>query len=139
MRTAQAIIEDNGYGEAPMSILTLGGKPPDLTLEKQNNTFASRHHIRIWQLPQTFNGQPVFVAAATHDVKIYFSQTSRSITHGIDPDIDRERTKVLNDMLAANHVAATSLVDRPQVPDGISNATGDKLQTDKKIAVLELK
>jgi LssY C-terminus len=139
MRTAAAIIENNGYEEAPMSILTLDGKPPDLTLEKQNNTFASRHHIRIWQLPQTLSGRPVFVAAATHDIKFYFSQTSRSITHGIDPDIDRERTKVLNDMLFANHVAATSLIDRPQVPDGVSNATGDKLQTDKKIAVMELK
>ncbi len=139
MRTAQAIIENDGYDEAPMSVLTLGGKPPDFTFEKQNDTFASRHHIRLWQLPQTFENKPVFVAAATHDIKIYFSQTSRSITHGIDPDIDHERTKVLNDMLFTNMVAATSLVDRPQVPADISNATGDKLQTDKKIAVMELK
>ena len=138
-KTAQAIIENDGYDEAPMSVLTLGGKPPDFTFEKQNNTFASRHHIRLWELPQTFDGKPVFVAAATHDIKIYFSQTSRSITHGIDPNIDNERTKVTNDMLFANHVAATALVDRPQVPADISNATGDKLQTDKKISVMELK
>ena len=138
-QTAQAIIEDRGYSEAPMSVLTLNGNPPDMTFEKQNNTFASRHHIRIWQTAQTFDGKPVFIAAATHDIKIYFSRTSKSITHGIDPDIDKERSKVVNDMLFTGHVQATALVDRPNIPADISNATGDHLQTDKKIAVLECK
>ncbi len=137
--TAQAIIENRGYDEAPMSILTLDGKPPDMTYEKQNNTFASRHHIRLWQMPQTFDGKPVFVAAATHDIKIYFSKTSRSITHGIDPDIDNERTKVTQDMLFTGKVQAVSLVDRKNIPADISNATGDRLKTDDKIAVIEFK
>jgi hypothetical protein len=136
-RTAQAIIENRGYDEAPMSILTLDGKPPDLTFEKQNNTFASRHHIRLWQMSPTFQDKPVFVAAATHDIKIYFSQTSRSITHGIDPNIDTERTKVTNDIVYAGHVQAVALVDRTNVPKDISNATGDKLQTDAKIAIIQ--
>lgn len=135
--TAQAIIENRGYSEAPMSILTLDGKPPDMTYEKQNNTFASRHHIRLWQMPQTFDGKPVFVAAGTHDIKIYFSETSRSITHGIDPNIDHERTKVTDDMVFTGKVQAVSLIDRTNIPKNISNATGDKLQTDDKIAAIE--
>jgi hypothetical protein len=139
MHTAQAIIENRGYSEAPMSILTLNGNPPDMRFEKQNNTFASRHHIRFWKVQQTFDGKPVFVAAATHDIKIYFSKTSKSITHGIDPDIDKERTKVLNDMLFTGRVQATALIDRTSIPKGISNATGDHLKTDDKMAVLELK
>lgn len=138
-RTAQAIIENRGYDEAPMSILTLDGKPPDMTYEKQNNTFASRHHIRLWQMPQTFAGKPVFVAAATHDIKIYYSNTSRSITHGIDPNIDNERTKVVNDILFTGNVQGLSLVDRRNIPADISNATGDHLKTDNKIAVIEFK
>ena len=138
-RTAQAIIENRGYDEAPMSILTLDGKPPDMTYEKQNNTFASRHHIRLWQMPQTFAGKPVFVAAATHDIKIYYSNTSRSITHGIDPNIDNERTKVVNDVLFTGTVQGLSLVDRQHIPADISNATGDHLKTDNKIAVIEFK
>ncbi len=138
-QTAQAIIENRGYNEAPMSVLTLNGKPPDMTFEKQNNTFASRHHIRLWQATQTFDGKPVFVAAATHDIKIYFSKTSKSITHGIDPDIDKERSKVTDDMLFTGRVEATALIDRPGIPKDISNATGDHLQTDDKIAVLEFK
>lgn len=138
-KTAQAIIENNGYSEAPMSILTLNGKRADMTFEKQNNTFASRHHIRIWQMPQTFDGKPVLVGAATHDIKIYFSKTSRSVTHGIDPDIDKERAKVTNDLVFTGQIEATALVDRPNVPKDISNATGDKLQTDNKMSVLEFK
>jgi len=139
MRTAQAIIQDSGYDEAPMSILTLNGQPPDMTFEKQNNTFASRHHIRIWQIQPVFQGQPVFIAAATHDIKIYFSKTSRSITHGIDPNIDRERIKVINDLLFTKQIQALSLVGRTNIPKDISNATGDVLQTDNKIAVLQFK
>lgn len=136
-KTAQAIIENRGYDEAPMSILTLNGKTPDMTYEKQNNTFASRHHIRFFLMPQTFASKPIFVAAATHDIKIYFSQTSKSITHGIDPDIDNERTKVVNDMTFTGKVKALSLVDRTNIPKDISNATGDHLKTDDKIAVIE--
>jgi hypothetical protein len=139
LHTAQAIIQNNGYDEAPMSVLTLNGRPPDMAFEKQNNTFASRHHIRIWQVQPTFEGQPVFVAAATHDIKIYFSQMSRSITHGIDPDIDHERTKVTNDLRFTQRIGAVSLVPRPNIPTDISNATGDHLQTDRRIAVLAFK
>ncbi|MGH9609685.1 MAG: LssY C-terminal domain-containing protein [Bryobacteraceae bacterium] len=137
VRTAQAIIEDSGYREAPMSILTLNGKPPEMTFEKMNNTFAARHHIRIWLVKPEFQGRPVFVAAATHDIKIYYSKTSRSVTHGIDPDIDKERTKVKDDLLFTKQIAAFSLVRRGNIPKKISNATGDHLQTDDKIAVLE--
>ena len=139
LHTAQAIIEDQGYDEAPMSVLTLDGRPPDMTFEKQNDTFASRHHIRVWQVQPTFQGQPVFVAAATHDIKIYFSKTSRSITHGIDPDIDHERTKVTDDLLFTRQIQAVSLVPRTNIPKDISNATGDHLQTDSKISALEFK
>lgn len=135
--TARAIIEDRGYSEAPMSILTLDGQPPTLALQKQTDTFSKRHHIRIWARPDTFNGKPVFVAAATHDTSITFSQESRNFTHGIDPDIDNERRKVVTDLEFTNLTRAFSLVPRTNIPKDASNATGDKLVTDGKMAVLE--
>lgn len=137
METARAIIEDRGYSEAPMSILTLEGRPPDLALQKQNNTFAMRHHIRIWQQPQQFDGKTVWVAAATHDISITYSQTSKSFTHGIDPQIDVERSKVVNDLVFTGTVHGVALVDRNNIPKDASNATGDKLITDGKMAVLQ--
>lgn len=137
LETARAIIENRGYSEAPMSILTLEGQEPTLALQKQNDTFAKRHHIRIWARPETFNGKPVFVAAATHDISITFSEESRNFTHGIDPNIDKERSKVTNDLLFSKRVHAFALVPRTNIPKDASNATGDKLVTDGKMAVLE--
>jgi hypothetical protein len=137
METARALIENRGYSEAPMSILYLEGRPPDLALQKQNDTFAMRHHIRIWQTPQSFNGEPVWVAAATHDIKITFSPASRSFAHGIDPNIDLERAKVVSDLLFTGSVRGLSLVQRSGIPKNASNATGDPLITDGKMAVVE--
>ncbi len=137
LETARAIIEDRGYSEAPMSILYLDGKPPDFTFQKQNDTFAMRHHIRIWQRPQTFHGKPVWVAAATHDISITFSPVSRSFTHGIDSNIDNERAKVVNDLLFTGYIHGLALVGRSGIPQNASNATGDRLVTDGQMAVLE--
>ena len=137
METARAIIANRGYNEAPMSILTLEGKPPDLALQKQTDTFAKRHHIRIWQRPQQFNGKPVWVAAATHDISITFSAAAKNFSHGIDPNLDAERSKVVNDLLFTGMVYGIALVERNNIPQNASNATGDKLVTDGKMAVLE--
>ncbi len=137
METARALIEDRGYSEAPMSILFLDGRPPDIALQKQNDTFAMRHHIRIWQRPQMFRGKPVWVAAATHDTGITFSQVSRNFTHGIDPHIDLERAKVVNDLLFTGRARGVALVERTELPQEATNATGDRLQTDGAMAVVE--
>ena len=137
METARALIEDRGYSEAPMSILFLEGRPPDMALQKQNDTFAMRHHIRLWQMPQTFHGKPVWVAAATHDISITFSPASHSFTHQIDAHIDLERAKVVNDLLFTGTARAIALVERDGLPREASNATGDSLITDGRMAVLE--
>lgn len=136
METARAIIEDRGYKEAPVSILMLDGRPPDLTFQKQNDTFAKRHHIRVWQRPDGFDGKPVWVAAATHDIGINFSPESKTFTHVIDSNIDLERSKVVSDLLFTHAVNGLALVDRTNLPPNLSNATGDRLQTDGKMAVL---
>jgi hypothetical protein len=136
LETFRAMAEDRGYREAPVSILLLDGRPPDLVFEKLNNTFASRHHIRIWRRPDRFQGKEVWVAGATHDTGIDFSEENRSFTHKIDGDIDRERAKVVGDLLFTGLVQGLSLVDRSNVPAELSNATGDQLQTDDKMAVI---
>jgi len=137
--TVRAIAADHGYSEAPVSILYLDGRPPDLVFEKTNNTFSKRDHLRIWRRPDTFAGQPVWVCAATHDININFSPEDRTFIHKIDPQIDKERAKVVNDLLLTGKVRSLALVDRPAVPQHGQNATGDNLDTDGKMAVLILK
>jgi len=71
------------------------------------------------------------------DIKITFNAQNKSFNHAIDPNIDAERSKVVNDLLFTAHVHALALVDRSKIPPNASNATGDHLQTDGKMAVLE--
>jgi len=136
LETFKAIAEQRGYKEAPVSILLLEKRPPDLVFEKLNNTFAQRHHLRVWRRPETFEGKPVWVIAATHDTGIDFSQENRTFIHKIDPQIDHERAKVVNDLLFTGKVRSVALVERPDVPKHGQNATGDNLETDGSIAVL---
>ncbi len=137
LETFRAIVEQRGYKEAPLSVLLLDGAPPDLVFQKQNDTFAARHHLRIWHRPGRFAGQDVWVCAATHDIGIDFSQESRTFTHKIDSQIDRERAKVVNDLLFTGLVRGLSLVAR-DLPAGLANATGDRLETDGGMAVIAL-
>lgn len=138
METARAIIEARGYKEGPMSVLLLDGNAPDMVFQKGNNTFASRHHLRIFRRPDTFAGQPVWVCSSTHDTGIEYSDANRTFIHKIDSNIDRERAKVAGDLIFTGLVQGIALVDRPEIPQKISNATGDLLETDGKMAVLLL-
>lgn len=136
METARALIEDRGYKEGPMSILLLDGQPPDMALQKGNNTFASRHHLRIFRRPDTFAGKPVWVCSSTHDTGISFSERDRTFIHKVENQIDQERAKIVADLLFTGLVKSVALVGRPDVPTSIENATGDVLQTDAAMAVL---
>jgi LssY C-terminus len=136
LETFRALAEERGYQEAPVSVLLLNGQAPDLVFEKSNDTFNARHHLRVWRRPVGFGGQTVWVASATHDTGIDFSEKDRTFIHKIDSHIDRERAKVVNDLLLTGLVRGLSLVQRAGLPQDMLNATGDALMTDGAIAVL---
>lgn len=136
LETFRAMAEMRGYQEAPVSVLLLDGRAPDLVFEKINDTFAARHHLRIWQRPGTFNGKSIWVCSATHDTGISFSEENRTFIHQIDPQIDLERAKVVNDLLLTGLVRALALVERNPLPQDMHNATGDALKTDGAMAVV---
>jgi hypothetical protein len=136
LETARAIIEDRGYKEGPMSVLLLDNRPPQMALQKGNNTFAQRHHLRIFRRPDTYAGKPVWVCSSTHDTGIDFSERDHTFIHKVDGQIDRERAKVVADLLFTGLVKSVALVERPDVPVSVENATGDALRTDGRMAVL---
>jgi len=136
--TAIAMIEQRGYKEAPVSVLTLGNRPPDLVFQKGNNTFAQRHHLRVWRGADTFQGREVWVCSSTHDTGIDYSQRDMTFIHKIDSNIDLERAKVVGDLLFTGKVRSVALVERPDVPRHSQNATGDDIETDGRMAVLLL-
>lgn len=136
LETARALIEDRGYKEGPMSVLLLDHQAPAVALQKGNNTFSQRHHLRIFRRPGTFDGKPIWVCSSTHDIGIDFSERDHTFIHKVDTQIDAERSKVVNDLLFTGLVQSLALVDRSNVPQEISNATGDTLKTDGRMAVL---
>lgn len=111
---------------APIAPLTYRGKTSTLSFQKTLNTVAKRHHIRIW--PASFNGSQVWLAAATHDTAIALDAKRLSLTHHIDPVIDRERSTVVNDLVSAGCVAQIGSVERARAvrpPNGGKPSTTD--------------
>jgi hypothetical protein len=137
--TAMAMVEQRGYKEAPVSVLLLDGHEPDMVFQKGNNTFAARHHLRIWRTKDNFDGKPAWVCTATHDVGINYSEQEHTFIHRIDSNIDNERAKVVNDLIFAKKAAALALIPRSGIPADAHNATGDALHTDGQMAVILLR
>jgi len=136
-KTVRALAESRGYAEAPVSLLLLDGKPPVFAFETTLNTINKRHHLRVWQIEESWNGQTVWTAAATHDIGIGFS-SRKTLIHRIDPDIDQERAKVSDDLVFAGCANGPEMVERPRVPRITNNGTGERMVTDGRVAVLRL-
>jgi opacity protein-like surface antigen len=136
--TIRSVAENQGYKQAPMSILLLNGQAPDFAYAKTLNTFSKRHHLRIWTTKETWHGQPVWTSSATHDTGIGFSKKDKTFIHLIDSNIDNERAKVVNDFIYTGCVSNVQLVKRPWLPKDAKNGTGEDLITDGRIAVLQL-
>lgn len=135
LRAYRAMTTQDAYLTAPVSLLQLEGRPPDLVFQRSLNTIAKRHHIRVWKQPDLFDGQEVWVAAATHDTGIQVRAGGMSYTHRTDPHIDRERRKVVEDLKFAGCVDSDDLVDRPDFTD----EPYGQISTDGRMAVLQLK
>ncbi|MBE0659291.1 MAG: LssY C-terminal domain-containing protein [Bryobacteraceae bacterium] len=137
-KTFRSVAEALPYPEAPMSKQLLDESPPELELSKTINNYSQRHHARVFTQKETFRGRPLHAGSATHDVAVDFLFGRMKLTHLIDDDIDRERGKLVNDLIATGCVDAAELIDRPWAPREHRNTSGQKLITDGRIAVLEL-
>ena len=136
VKTFLAIASREGYQRGPVSLQTLDSREPDLVFQKQTNTFAKRHHVRIWRRG-LWNGRQLWAAAATHDIGVKFAAAERTFTHRVESQIDLERDKIAND-LAFVGVPVARLVDRPAAPSSVTNATEDPLVTDGRVAVIDV-
>jgi hypothetical protein len=119
---------------APVSTLLYRDAEPDVVFEKSFNTITKRHHIRIWHADGV--GCDLWLGAATHDVGVRFDRSVK-FTHVIHPNIDWERSKVLNDLTFAGCVGPIAFVDRENAVRQ-EHVTGN-LVTDGRAAVVPLR
>ena len=135
--TLRSIAENQRYQSAPMSMLLLDEQRPAFTLQKSLDTFSKRHHARVWLRSETWNGKQVLTASSTQDIGIQLSRKNKTFIHVIDTDIDNERAKIVDDLIFTGCVAGAQLYPRPWLPAEAKNGTGEKLTTDRRVAVLE--
>jgi hypothetical protein len=137
-KTAEAVINDEGYDAAPVSDLYLFGRKEDLAFEKTLNTFNKRHHLRLWQTQATApDGRPLWLAAATHDIGI--DVHPGVVSHATDPNLDDERAQVGFDLIGGGGVQAAELVAPPNPLSKGMTATGGAWHTDGRLFVIDLK
>jgi hypothetical protein len=135
----RAVAEGHGDRHAPMSRLLANDREPDMLWEKGLNDFSKRHHVRIWQQDSTWNGQALWIGAATRDVDFAFLRRGGgAMTHKIAQDIDQERDKIAHDFEFTACIDVVDWWDRPGAPTTARNGTGDLMETDGRLAVLRL-
>jgi hypothetical protein len=134
----RAFVEGEGYHAFPMSVLLLNDEAPDMFWQKGLNDVTKRHHIRVWKQAETWNGEQIWIGAATRDVDFAYMRHRQAVTHKIEEDIDRERDKIVHDFEFTSCADVADYVERPHVPQFTHNATSDPMETDARIAVVHL-
>ncbi|MES1212952.1 MAG: LssY C-terminal domain-containing protein [Singulisphaera sp.] len=137
LRLVADVLERKPYPDAPVSHLYLFGRVQDLAFEQPvGNSPKQRHHVRFWRSAEVdASGRPLWIGAATYDVRVEISRTTGGITHRIAPEVDNERDKLIRDTGEAGDLAAWYWVEGyHQVLEG-RNGAGDPYRTDGRLAV----
>src|SRR5665213_982040 len=138
IRSIRAVADGHGDSTAPMSDLLVEDQKADMSWQKSFNDVSKRHHIRIWKQPATWNGQQVWIGAATHDIDFAFWRPGKAMAHKIAENVDDERDKVVNDLLFTSCADVLDTPERSDIPAFTRNATGDPMRTDTRIAILQV-
>jgi hypothetical protein len=138
LEAAMTTYENKDYLAMPMSTLYLFNRPQDFGYEQAEPIamVASRHHFRLWKAPFTWNGQPVWVGAGTHDIGFAKDKRNGSVTHKIDPNVDGERENIGASLQKGGKVKSMSCYLPPNPVQDAKNATGDGYKSDGRILVV---
>jgi len=133
-------LSKESYLTLPMSQLYLFNRPQDFGWAHAEpiKVAASRHHLRVWQAPDTLIGASLWVGAATHDIGFDRDQRNNGVTHKIDPDVDLEREYVEKTLTGTGLVAEYAYVTPDNALRVAKTATGGQFQSDGRVLVLKL-
>ena len=128
------------YLQMPMSQLYLFGRVQDFGYEMAEPyaMVASRHHFRIWKTTATYNGEPIWAGAGTHDIGFEKDQRNGNVTHKIDPAVDGERDHIGESLLQAGRARMLSYFTPSDPVHESKNATGGGFNSDGRVLVIFL-
>jgi hypothetical protein len=138
VHNAFAVAQARGVSDAPMSRLMLGDSVAGMSWQKGFNDLSKRHHVRLWKQSLTADGREVWIGAATRDVDFAYLRPGMVFTHKVEEQIDHERDKIAYDLAFTSCAEAEDWWSRPQLPHMVRNATGDRMETDDRMAVIRL-
>ena len=95
--------------------------------------------MRFWLLGSANGDQTVWLGAATHDVGIAFRRRGFGFTHVVYSQVDEERSRIVFDLDDTGCVDKVSVYHRAGALRHSRNATGDHLETDGRLALIELR
>jgi hypothetical protein len=139
LRGFHAVISLNNDPHLPMSSHLLDGKSSDSTWQKSLDSYSKRDHLRIWNRPESWEGQTIWLAASTAEEGASWSFRRERFVHHVVPNIDEEREKVVRDLSMAGCVEAAYNSPRPAMPASMVGSTGTELRTDGAVAVVQLR
>ena len=102
---------NNPDPNAPGLPAFLKGLPNDKTFERATaqNSARERHHLHLWTTNLIDDGLAVWAGTAHLDTS---ANLYRGVTyHKIDPDVDRERDALIQDLTRSNCVSAEQVID----------------------------
>jgi hypothetical protein len=134
-------LDKKAYVQMPMSELYMFGRTQDYGYAHAEpiQVVASRHHLRIWLSPKTYDGRPLYVGACTHDIGFEKDQRNNGVTHRIDPNIDLERDFLKESLTATGIVASSAYLEPTDAVKDAHTATGGEIKTDGRVLVFVLK
>jgi hypothetical protein len=135
----RAFVEGRSSNSFPMARLRLNDSEADMSWQKDLDDMSKRHHIRIWKQDQMWDGQEVWVGAATRDIDFAYMHHGSAMTHRIEENIDQERDKIANDLAFTSYVDVLDWAERSSLPSVTRNGTGDLMTTDKRLAVMRFR
>lgn len=142
IETARAFIFRDAFLTSPVSPLYVFGRKEDIALQKARSTINERVHARLWLTPYTFEGRRIWIGQVSRDIGVRLTtQTWNLTTHKIGPDIDFDRTYLLQDLIMSGFVERYGYLKgvgaaSEQAPR--TNLTGDPYYTDGLRAIIFL-
>src|SRR6185437_15921562 len=95
------------YTTAPVSNQYLFGHKQDAAYEQPGKNVRERDHVRVWKSKlNSPDSRVVWVGAATRDIKVALSPRTHLPNHLIEPEVDRERDFLAEDLSATGWVVA---------------------------------
>ena len=106
LHIARSVVLRRPYPEAPVSDLYLWGRRQDLAFERPvGKSPRERRHVRFWRSARLdADGRPLWLGAATLDVRVGLSYRTGQVTHHISPGVDAERDQLVSDLRQAGRL-----------------------------------